>query len=124
MRSPQQAAWHDHVAPNRQGAVAILFIFTESLSGADVRAMFRLSSRVPNAEVRADEIFVYFYDCERAAKREAHDLVPRSELKDFRVGLRIGDRRGLCPDPVEVPPAELWPLTNESGAEDVVGTDA
>jgi hypothetical protein len=74
----------------KQKAVAVLF--TESLTGADLRPMFGLSRRVPHAAVRAEEIFVYFNDFERVAKREVHDLVTSSEREDFTAGLGIGDQ--------------------------------
>lgn len=75
---------------NKQEAVAVLF--TESVAGADLRAMFGFPPQLPRGEVRADEIFVCFADFERVAKWEVHDLVTRSELEDFTASLGIGDQ--------------------------------
>lgn len=75
---------------NKQEAVAVLF--TESLAGADLRAMFGFPPQLPRGEVRADEIFVCFEDFEHAAKREVHDLVTSSDLEDFTASLGIGDQ--------------------------------
>jgi len=75
---------------DKQKAIAVLF--TESLRGADLRAMFGLPHRQMLAELGADEIFVYFEDFERVAKWEVHDLVTSSELEDFTASLGIGDQ--------------------------------
>ena len=75
---------------HRQRAVAVLF--TESVREADLPAMFGFPRSQRHARVRADEIFVYFEDFERAAKWEVHDLVTASELEDFTAGLAIGDQ--------------------------------
>jgi len=75
---------------HKQKAIAVLF--TRSLRGADLGAMFGLPHRPPHAEVRADEIFVYFDDFERVAKWEIHDLATSSELEDFTASLGIGDQ--------------------------------
>jgi hypothetical protein len=75
---------------DKQDAIAVLF--TESLRGADLPAIFGGRRRLPHAEVRADEIFVYFMDFERVAKWEAHGLAARSGLEDFTASLGIGDQ--------------------------------
>jgi hypothetical protein len=74
----------------KQKATAILF--TESLPGADLPAMFGLPPRLPHARVHADEIFVYFNDFERVAKWEVHDLAADSRLEEFTASLDIGDQ--------------------------------
>jgi hypothetical protein len=74
----------------KQKATAILF--TKSLPGTDLRAMFGLPAGLPPAEVRADEIFVYFNDFERVAKWEAHDLAAGGGLEEFTTSLGIGDQ--------------------------------
>jgi hypothetical protein len=74
----------------KQQAVALLF--TESLGGANLQAMFGFPRSERHAGVRADEIFVYFDDFERVAKWEVHDLVAACELQDFTASLSIGDR--------------------------------
>jgi len=74
----------------KQQAVAILF--TESLRGADLPAMFGFPRSERHAGVRADEIFVYIADFERVAKWEVHDLVAGCELEDFTASLAIGDQ--------------------------------
>lgn len=71
----------------KQEAVAMLF--TQSLPGVDLRAMFGLPARLPHAEVRANEIFVYFDDFERVAKWEVHNLTANSGLEDFTASLDI-----------------------------------
>ncbi len=75
---------------NKQQVIAVLL--TESLRGADLRAMFGLPERLPHAEVRADEIFVYFEDFERVAKWEVHDLAASSGIEEFTAGLGIADQ--------------------------------
>jgi len=74
----------------KQQAVAILF--TESLRGADLRAMFGFPRSQRHAGVRADEIFVYLADFERVAEWEVHDLVADCELEDFTASLAMGDK--------------------------------
>lgn len=74
----------------RQKSVGMLF--TESLQGADLRAMFGLEHRAPGTELEADEIFVYFDDFERVAKWEVHDLVTSSEREAFTASLGIADQ--------------------------------
>lgn len=54
--------------------------------------MFGLPRRLQHADVRADEIFVYFADFERVAKWEVHDQATSSELEDFTASLGIGDQ--------------------------------
>jgi hypothetical protein len=75
---------------DKQRAVAALF--TRSLPGADLRAMFGFPRGERHAGVRADEIFVYFADFECVAKWEVHDLVSGHELDDFTASLAIGDQ--------------------------------
>lgn len=75
----------------KQRAVAILF--TESLPGGDLRAMFAPRSERPGG-VLADEIFVYFADFERVAKWEVHDLVAGCELENFTASLAVGTSSG------------------------------
>lgn len=43
-------------------------LFTESLQGADLQAMFGREHCAPRAEIEAEEIFVYFDEVERVAK--------------------------------------------------------
>lgn len=74
----------------KQKATAVLF--TESLPGIDLRAMFGLPPSPHRAEVTADEIFVCFDDFERVAKREVHDLATSTELEDFTASLGIADQ--------------------------------
>ena len=74
----------------KQNATAILF--TESLPGANLRAMFGLRPRLLQAGVRAGEIFVYFVDFERVAKWEVHDRAAGGGLKEFAASLDIGDQ--------------------------------
>lgn len=74
----------------KQKAVAVLF--TQSLPGADLRAMFGLPPGPRHGEVRADEIFVCFDDFERVAKWEAHDLAATAGLEDFIASLGIADQ--------------------------------
>lgn len=74
----------------KQKSVAMLF--TESLQGADLQAMFGLEHRGPGAGLEADEIFVYFDDFERVAKWEVHDLVTSSEREAFTASLGIADQ--------------------------------
>lgn len=73
---------------DKQQAIAVLF--TQSLPATDLRVMFGLPRGLRHAEVRADEIFVYFEDFERVAKWEVHDLASSSELEDFTASLGIG----------------------------------
>jgi hypothetical protein len=75
---------------DKQKAIAVLL--TESLRGVDLRAMFGLPCHQMHAEVRADDIFVYFEDFECVAKWEVHDLVTSSELQNFTASLGIGDQ--------------------------------
>lgn len=85
----------------KQKATAILF--TQSLLGADLRAMFGLPPRLPHACIRAEEIFVYFSDFERIAKQEAHESAAASGLEEFTTSLEIGDQF-LCIQRLSGPP--------------------
>jgi hypothetical protein len=78
--------------PEKHKQQAVTTLFTESLRGADLLAMFGFPRSQPHAGVRADEIFVYFADFERVAKWEVHDLVTGHELEDFTASLAIADQ--------------------------------
>jgi len=79
--------------PERYKQQAVAILFTESLRGENLRAMFGFPPGERHAGVRADEIFVYFDDFERVAKWEVHDVVAAAcELADFTASLAIGDR--------------------------------
>lgn len=66
----------------KQKSVAMLF--TESLQGADLRAMFGLEHRAPGAELEADEIFVYFDDFERSPSGKCTTWLPAPSAKPSR----------------------------------------
>lgn len=82
-----ESFWYDK---DKQQAVAILF--TQSLRGADLRAMFGLPPGEQHAAVHADEIIVYFADFERVAIWEVHDLVTGRELEDFTASVSKGQQ--------------------------------
>ena len=86
----------------KQNATAILF--TESLPGADLRAMFGLQPRLLQAGVRAGEIFVYFVDFERVAKWEVHDRASWRRTK--RIRGQPGYRRSVLVHPAIRGPAD------------------
>lgn len=88
-------------------------LFAKTVPGAGLAMRFGLPRR-PRRTSWAEDLFVYFADFERVAKRAAHDEVRGPELESFEASLGLGDQF-WCTERFSGPPI-IFVHTDEQAA--------